>query len=54
VKILDMIEIEKKNVCGDCRVVWQEWIFHSWSDEVQRKKFMLVFLLHSKLQKLLL
>jgi hypothetical protein len=29
VKILDMIEIEKKNVCGDCRVVWQEWIFHS-------------------------
>ena len=24
VKILDMIEIEKKIVCGDCQVVWQE------------------------------
>ena len=30
VKILDMIEIEKKKiVCGDCQVVWQERIFHS-------------------------
>ena len=33
VKILDMIEIEKKIVCRDSQVVWQEWIFHSWSDE---------------------
>ena len=28
VKILDMIEREKKNVCGNCQVVWQERIFH--------------------------
>jgi transcription initiation factor TFIIIB Brf1 subunit/transcription initiation factor TFIIB len=52
VKILDMIEIEKI-VCGDCQVVWQERIFHSRSDEKQRNKFVLVFLLHRKLQKLL-
>ena len=36
VKILDMTEIEKI-VGGDCQVVWQERIFHSWSDEEQRK-----------------
>jgi hypothetical protein len=36
VKILDMIEI-KKIVCGDCQVVWQGRIFHSWIDEEQRK-----------------
>ena len=36
-KILNMIETEKKLVCGDCQVVWQEQIFHSWSDEEQRK-----------------
>ena len=35
--ILDMIEIEKKIVGGDYQVVWQERIFHSWSDEEQRK-----------------
>jgi len=30
VKILDMIEIEKKKIiCGDCQAVWQERIFHS-------------------------
>jgi len=29
VKILDMIAMEQKVVCGDCQVVWQERIFHS-------------------------
>jgi hypothetical protein len=29
VKILDMLELEKKIVRGDCQVVWQERIFHS-------------------------
>jgi hypothetical protein len=29
VKILVMIEIEKKIVGGDCQVLWQERIFHS-------------------------
>jgi len=29
VKILDMIEIEKKIICVDCQVGWQERIFHS-------------------------
>jgi hypothetical protein len=29
VKILEMMEIEKKIVCQDCKVVWQERIFHS-------------------------
>ena len=29
VKILDMIAIEKKIVCGDCQIVLQERIFHS-------------------------
>jgi len=29
VKILDMIEIKKNVVCGDCQVLWQERIFHS-------------------------
>jgi hypothetical protein len=28
-KIMNMIEIEKKIVCRDCQVVWQERIFHS-------------------------
>ena len=37
VKILDMMEI-KEILFGDCQVVWQERIFHSWSDEQQRKK----------------
>jgi len=37
VKILDMIETEKKIICGDYQVIWQEQIFHSWSDEEQRK-----------------
>jgi len=45
-----MIEIEKKNVCGDCQVVWQERIFHSWCDEEQRKNSCF-FLLHRKMQK---
>jgi uncharacterized 2Fe-2S/4Fe-4S cluster protein (DUF4445 family) len=51
VKILDMIAIGKKTVCGDCPVLWQERIFHSRSDEEQRKKFALVSLLRRKLQK---
>jgi len=51
VKIVHMI---KNNVCGVCQVVWHERIFHSWSDEEQKKKFVLVLLLHRKLQKLLL
>jgi len=38
VKILNVIEIQEK-VCGDCQVVCQERIFHSWSDEKQVKKF---------------
>jgi hypothetical protein len=29
VKTLDMSAIEKKIVCGQCQVVWQERIFHS-------------------------
>ena len=29
VGILDMFGIEKKIICGDCQVVWQEQIFHS-------------------------
>ena len=29
VKILDMMEIEKKIIFGDCQVAWQEPIFHS-------------------------
>jgi hypothetical protein len=29
VKVLDMMEIEKKIVRGDCQVVWEEGIFHS-------------------------
>jgi hypothetical protein len=29
VKILDMMEIQKKIVFRDCQVVWQEQIFHS-------------------------
>ena len=29
VKMLDMIEIEKKIVYGYCQVLWQERIFHS-------------------------
>ena len=36
VKILDMMEIEKKIVRRDGQVVWQERTFHSWSDEEQR------------------
>jgi len=36
VKILDMKQ-KKKIVCGDCQVAWQERIFHSQSDEEQRK-----------------
>jgi hypothetical protein len=39
VKILDMIEIEKKIICGDCQVVLWEWLFHSWSYEEQRNNF---------------
>jgi hypothetical protein len=39
VTILHMIEIEKKIVCGDGQAVWQEGIFHLWTDEEQRKKF---------------
>ena len=54
VKILDMIEVEKKIVYGDCQVVWQEGIFHSWSDKEQRKKSVLDFLLHRRQQMLLL
>ena len=37
VKILDMIEIEKKITFRDCQIVWQERIVHKWSDEEQRK-----------------
>ena len=37
VKILNMIHIEKKIICRDWQVVRQERIFHSWSDEEQRK-----------------
>ena len=29
VNILNMIETEKKILCGNCQVVWQERIFHS-------------------------
>ena len=44
VKILDMMEI-KKIVSGDCEVVWLERIFHSWSYEEQRKKFIALLFL---------
>jgi len=36
VKILAIIEIERI-VCWDCRVVWEEQFFHSWTDEEQMK-----------------
>ena len=35
VRILDMMEIEKKIIRRDCQVVWQEQIFRSWSDYEQ-------------------
>jgi hypothetical protein len=36
VKILDMKQ-KNKILCGDCQVAWQERIFHSQSDDEQRK-----------------
>jgi len=39
VKILDMTEIEKKIIRGDCQIVWQERIFQSRMDEEHRKNF---------------
>jgi hypothetical protein len=50
-KILDMTEIEKKILRGVCQVVWQEQIFHSWSDEEQRKISSLYCLLRIRLKR---